>query len=157
MQSTRDGAGVYFPPPIIYLAGLAIGIVAGRLLHLPRPGFDALVRDLLGGALIVAGTFVMFAGAGLLSRRRTAIIPFKPASCLVRSGIFGVTRNPMYLGMALAYAGIAVLFDSLGALVMLAVVVAIIWTQVIAREEAYLYRAFGADYLAYKAKVRRWL
>ena len=62
------------------------------------------------------------------------------------SGIFGVTRNPMYLGMALAYAGIAVLFDSLGALAMLAVVVAVIWTQVIAREEAYLYPAFGADY-----------
>ena len=66
MQSTQDGAGVYFPPPIIYLAGLAIGIVAGRQLHLPRLGLDALIRDVLGGALIAAGIFAMFAGAGLL-------------------------------------------------------------------------------------------
>ncbi len=112
MQTTQDGAGVYFPPPIIYLAGLAIGILAGRQLHLPHLGLGAPVRDLLGGVLTVAGIFVMFAGAGLLTRRRTAVIPFKPASCLVSSGIFAITRNPMYLGMALTYAGLSVLFDS---------------------------------------------
>ena len=90
-------------------------------------------------------------------RRRTAIIPFKPASVLVNSGIYGWTRNPMYLGMALAYGGLAVLFNSLAALIVLPIVLAVVQTQVIAREEAYLERAFGREYLAYKSQVRRWI
>ena len=84
-----------------------------------------------------------FAGAGLFLRNRTAIIPFKPATRLVTSGVYRWTRNPMYLGMALTYAGLAFLLNSLTALVLLLVVIAIVQRQVIAREEAYLERAFG--------------
>jgi len=63
----------------------------------------------------------------------------------------------MYVGMALTYAGVAIFVNSLAALVLLPVVLAIIQTQVIAREEAYLERAFGHDYADYKKQVRRWL
>ena len=157
METAQDGAGVRFPPPLIYIIGLAIGIYAGRALSLPDLGLGPRLRDLFGGALLLAGVIVMFAGAGLLRRRKTNIIPFKPATCLVDTGIYGVTRNPMYLGMALAYAALAILLDSLGALLLLPVVIGIMQTQVIAREEAYLERAFGRDYLAYRGRVRRWI
>lgn len=63
----------------------------------------------------------------------------------------------MYLGGALLYAGLALLFKSLGMAILLAPLVVIIHTQVIAREERYLERKFGGDYLAYKRKVRRWI
>ena len=63
----------------------------------------------------------------------------------------------MYLGMALIYAGLAVGFDGPLALVLLPVVLIIIRTQVIAREERYLEDKFGDEYRAYKARVRRWL
>jgi protein-S-isoprenylcysteine O-methyltransferase Ste14 len=107
--------------------------------------------------LALAGLFVSFAGAGVFMQHRTAIIPFKPASSLVTAGIYGWTRNPMYLGMALTYVGLAVLSNSLSAMVLLPVVLLIIQLQVIAREEAYLERAFGSAYAAYKKQVRRWI
>jgi len=90
-------------------------------------------------------------------RRGTAILPFKPASNLVTSGILGWTRNPMYVGMAVFYVGLAIALNSVASLVLLPVVLAIVQTQVIAREEAYLERAFGEDYVAYKKRVRRWI
>jgi len=152
-----DGPRVHFPPPLIYIGGLAVGWFVGRELHLPSLGLGRGPREIVAAGLIIAGMAVMTAGAGLFMRRRTAIIPFKPASVLVNSGIYGWTRNPMYLGMALAYGGLAVLFNSLAALVVLPIVLAVVQTQVIAREEAYLERAFGKEYLAYKGQVRRWI
>lgn len=157
METVRDGARVLFPPPLIYLGGLALGIVAEHLMNLPTLGLQSTVRELSGGILAVLGQVVSFAGAGTFRRRGTAVLPFKPASCLVTSGIYRWTRNPMYVGMAVTYAGVAIFVNSLAALVLLPVVLAIIQTQVIAREEAYLERAFGNDYAAYKKKVRRWL
>lgn len=156
MDRTADGANVRFPPPLIYIAGLALGVIAGRFLNLPTLGVSLAMRRIAGIGLDVVGLLVMFAGAGLFVRRRTAIIPFKPASTLVTSGILGWTRNPMYLGMAVFYVGLAVLLNSLAALVLLPLVLAIVQTQVIAREEAYLERAFGDEYRAYKTAVRRW-
>jgi protein-S-isoprenylcysteine O-methyltransferase Ste14 len=157
MRTDTDGANVRFPPPLIYLGGLALGFFAGRLFNSPGLGLQVEVRYFLGGLVTLVGLIVNFAGAGLFLRRRTAIIPFKPASCLVTSGIYRWTRNPMYLGMALIYAGIAILLNSLLALILLPLVLVIIQTQVIAREEAYLERTFGDEYLAYKHRVGRWL
>lgn len=157
MKTSSDGARVHFPPPLIYLGGLALGLTAARLLNLPGFALEPAVRDLLSGALMVVGLAVMFAGAGLFLRRGTAIVPFKPASCLVTSGIYRWTRNPMYLGMALLYLGLSILLDCLPALVLLPLVLAIVQKAVIGREEAYLERAFGDDYLAYRNRVRRWI
>jgi protein-S-isoprenylcysteine O-methyltransferase Ste14 len=157
MTNATDGANVRFPPPLIYVAGLAIGVAAQRILYLPALGIPMVIRSAGGGVLDVIGFLVMFAGAGLFMRRRTAILPFKPASSLVTSGILGWTRNPMYLGMAIFYVGLAVILNNLAALFLLPLVLATVQTQVIAREEAYLERAFGHDYLAYKNRVGRWL
>jgi len=156
MVSTTDGANVRFPPPLIYLAGIALGMAAQRLLHLPDLGLAPVTRNVAGGALDLIGFLLMFAGAGLFMRKRTAIIPFKPASTLVTSGILGWTRNPMYLGMAVFYVGLSIMLNSIASLVLLPLVLAVVQTQVIAREEAYLERAFGAEYLVYKSRVGRW-
>jgi protein-S-isoprenylcysteine O-methyltransferase Ste14 len=63
----------------------------------------------------------------------------------------------MYLGMAVAYLGLSLGSASLSALVLFPVTIALIHTQVIAREERYLTAKFGEQYLEYKAHVRRWL
>jgi protein-S-isoprenylcysteine O-methyltransferase Ste14 len=157
MEKASDGARVRFPPPLIYVAGLALGVAADRFGHLPRLGLPLTLRDIAGFGLVVAGFAVSFAGAGLFMRRGTAIIPYKPATQLVTSGIYSWTRNPMYLGMALIYAGVAIFMNSLAALVLLPLVLMTIQTQVIAPEEAYLERAFGDDYVAYKKRVRAWI
>jgi protein-S-isoprenylcysteine O-methyltransferase Ste14 len=96
---------------------------------------------------------------GILTFRRhhTAIIPHKPASTIVTDGPYRFTRNPMYVGLALQFAGVSLLLDSWWAIALLPVVVAIIDRSVIAREERYLASAFGADYGAYRLRVRRWI
>ena len=157
MEKVSDGAKVRFPPPLIYLAGLVLGILGDRLLHLRTLGLQPNIRDTLGFIFVVAGLLTSSAGAGLFVQHRTAIIPYKPASQLVTSGIYRWTRNPMYLGMALIYLGVAILLNSLAALILLVPVLAIIQSQVIAREEAYLERAFGNEYVAYKRRVRAWI
>lgn len=157
METTSDGANVRFPPPAVYAVGLAIGVVAGRLLQFPGLGLASAVRELLGLIFAVVGIAASMAGAGLFVHRRTAIIPYKPASCLVTSGIYRWTRNPMYLGLALIYVGVAGLLNSLAAILLLPLVLAIIQVSVIAREEAYLERAFGSEYLTYKRRVRPWI
>lgn len=157
MNQQSDGANVRFPPPLIYLGALILGIIIGRSLKLPGFGIDTDARDLIGWLLVTVGLVVGFAGFGLFRRLGTAVIPYKPASRLVTSGIYRWTRNPMYLGIALLYAGIGLFFDSILALVLLLLVLAIIQTQVIAREEAYLEREFGDEYRTYKARVRRWI
>lgn len=157
MDKAPDGANVRFPPPLIYVAGLALGIIAERFLHLPSLGLPLATRSIGGIGLDVVGFLVMFAGAGLFLQRRTAILPFKPASSLVTTGILAWTRNPMYLGMAIFYVGLAVILNSLAALILLPLVLATVQKQVIAKEEAYLERAFGPEYIAYKKRVARWL
>lgn len=157
MRDNTNNANVRFPPPLIYLSLLVLGIFAGRRLHLPRLGLESNLETMIGLAVMLIGTLVIFSAAGLFVRYRTAIIPHKPATRLVTTGIFHWTRNPMYLGMALLYCGLAIFFDSLLGLLLLPVVLLVIQTQVMAKEEAYLERTFGDEYRAYKTSVRRWI
>ena len=68
-----------------------------------------------------------------------------------------MTRNPMYLGLAFVYLGVAVAGQSVWALILLPVVLAIIQRRAIEPEEAFLEKRFGVNYVSYKEMVRRWL
>lgn len=83
--------------------------------------------------------------------------PYKPSQAIVTDGPYKLTRNPGYLGMALTYTGISVLANAPWALVPLPIAVTVIDRGVIAREEQYLERKFGAPYVEYKRRVRRWI
>ena len=81
----------------------------------------------------------------------------KPVSSLVQDGPFRYSRNPGYLSLTMLYAGIAILRNALWAILLLPLVVYVIQREVIEREERYLERTFGEEYLAYKRRVRRWV
>jgi protein-S-isoprenylcysteine O-methyltransferase Ste14 len=98
------------------------------------------------------GTFVRAFG-----RAGTPMDPGSPSQAIVTDGPYRMTRNPAYLGMALTYTGIAIVSSAPWALVPLPVVIAVIDRGVIAREERYLERKFGARYTDYKRRVRRWV
>lgn len=157
MTEAADHANVRFPPPLIYLIALLLGIFAGRALSLPLFGMASNARILIASAFALSGAIVILSGARLFLRHGTAVIPHRPATRLVTTGVYRLTRNPMYLGMALLYVAFAIVFDSLLALVLLPVVLVVIQTHVIAKEEAYLQRKFDDEYLAYKTRVRRWI
>jgi protein-S-isoprenylcysteine O-methyltransferase Ste14 len=81
----------------------------------------------------------------------------KPVPRLTTEGPFRYSRNPSYLALAMIYAGIASVRNSLWVILLLPLVVMVIQREVIGREERYLERAFGEEYVAYKAQVRRWV
>lgn len=156
MAVDTDSAKVTFPPPLVYLGMLLIGLVLDR--YLPWSlGLSAIGRYLGGGLLFIAGAIYLLSASGGFRRAGTDLKPWKTTSAIVAEGVYARTRNPMYLGMALVYAGIALVFSSLGALILLPLVILIIRTQVIAREERYLESKFGEEYLQYTSRVRRWL
>lgn len=151
-----DSPRVTFPPPLVFLGfwllGLLIDRFGGFVLPLNPP-----VRIAAVALLVTLGLLIVFAAIFRFGQAGTDPKPWKSSSVFVRKGIYGITRNPMYLGMALAYLGLAMGAASPSALVLFPVVVAAIHTQVIAREENYLEAKFGEEYREYKAHVRRWL
>jgi protein-S-isoprenylcysteine O-methyltransferase Ste14 len=154
-MNSQDTAGVVAPPPLIFLAGLVVGFGLEALL----PGVDlpAWLEWGVGGLLVVAGLGLLMWFNTLFSRSGTAVEPWKPTTTIVTGGPYRFTRNPAYLGMALTYIGIAVLSSAVWVLLPLPVVIAVIDRGVIAREERYLERKFGEEYLAYRRRVRRWI
>lgn len=152
MAEVDRGAGVMFPPPLIFIGVALIGPVIDRLLGLPP-------LPIPGGLSIIflfPGFILIGIAIGLFRRRGENPVPSTPTSGIIDTGIYARTRNPMYLGMAIAYLGIAILLHSMPSLLLLPVAIILINTQVIAREERYLEAKFGAAFVAYKARVRRW-
>jgi protein-S-isoprenylcysteine O-methyltransferase Ste14 len=155
MVTDQDTAGVVAPPPLIFLAGLIVGFGLEALL--PGADLPAWLQWGLGVILIAAGLGLLLSFNTLFSRKGTAVEPWKPTTAIVTTGPYRFTRNPAYLGMALTYIGIAVTSSALWVLVPLPFVLAVIDRGVIAREERYLERKFGEEYLGYKRTVRRWV
>ena len=111
-----------------------------------------------GWALIGVGGAIIGAAVLQFRRAHTTVDPTRPAraSALVRTGIFGYSRNPMYLGMAVGLCGGAVLLGSLSPWLVVALFVPLLtWLQ-IRPEEAVLATLFGRDYLDYCRQVGRW-
>jgi protein-S-isoprenylcysteine O-methyltransferase Ste14 len=149
-----DNPGIKVPPPLIYLLPLVLGLILDRKAHLPF--LPSGVVRVVGWPLIGGGVPI---GGWWRRTMRDVDAPVRndrPVPSLTTAGPFGYSRNPAYLGLAMIYAGIAVLRNSLWAILFLPLVVYVIPREVIEREERYLERTFGEEYLAYKARVRRW-
>ena len=150
-----DTAGVVAPPPLIFLAGLAAGFGLEALLS--GGTLPGALRWPVGGLALVGGIALQTSFIVAFGRKGTSVEPWKPTTAIVTTGPYRLTRNPAYLGMALIYVGIALLADAPWALVPLPFVLVVIDRAVIAREERYLERKFGREYLDYKARARRWI
>ncbi|WP_129791279.1 isoprenylcysteine carboxylmethyltransferase family protein [Sphingosinicella sp. CPCC 101087] len=157
MKIEEDSAQVRLPPPLLYLGFLLLGFVAELGIDLRTLGIGSMLRWGAGALLFAGGVALVASAIGLFKRAGTPAPPWTTTTGIVTTGVYGHTRNPMYIGMALIYAGLAVGLDGPIALILLPLVMVIIRTQVIAREERYLDAKFGQQYRAYKARVRRWL
>jgi protein-S-isoprenylcysteine O-methyltransferase Ste14 len=143
---------------------LAVGVILGGLMWLIRSAAPALTvpfpgRQVIAGVAVIAGTMVI--GLGILSFRRakTTVNPMKPdsASSLVVSGIYGMTRNPMYLGFFVILIGWAIFLSNALAFVCLPLFILYMNRFQIQPEERALASLFGEDFAAYRLRVRRWL
>jgi protein-S-isoprenylcysteine O-methyltransferase Ste14 len=151
-----DVAGVIALPPFIFLGFLVVATILEQVAPLPVPTAHALARYLAGAALAVFGFVLIGMGTRRFLVAGTNIPPTLPATALVIDGIYGWTRNPLYLGTTLVYLGLAVAAGSLWAVLLMVPLLWVINAGVIAREERYLERKFGDAYREYKARVRRW-
>ena len=151
-------AGVIARPPLLFLAALLLGLALDRLLSFPftMPGSGP-ARWAVAGSFILIGLALAAAGIRNFSRAATPVPTNEPTRALVTTGIHGWSRNPIYLGLFLVYAGIGIATRSPWALVLTVPLAITIRYGVVAREEAYLERRFGDAYRGYKARVRRWL
>ena len=155
--TNKDVPGVVMRPPFIFAVFLALGIA----LHLTWPvtmvttSFP--LRVGLGASLALLGVVLAMSGRFQLRRARTQSSPFRPATSVVVEGPYRFSRNPMYLGMSLIYAGIAFGANSAWMLGLLIPLLIVLHYGVIVREEAYLERKFGNSYLEYRKAVRRWI
>ena len=156
-SSQRDNAGVIAPPPLIFLGVLAIALAIDWLIAGPSLGMSYGLRMLMAAILLIPGAALLFAAGARFSAAKTSIPPWRPSTALVTTGIYHYTRNPMYLGMTLAYVALSLFADSLIALLALPVALAVMHRGVIAREERYLEGKFGESYRAYMGQVRRWI
>ena len=158
-MSARDGAAVRFPPPLIPLFTILLGIGLDRLWPI-RPGFQlpAPARYWVGGLIVAGATLGLGLWPVILFRRSgQSEIPWTPTPSIVERGPYRFTRNPMYLQMVLVCIGVAVLLWNAWILLLVPLCAWALQRFAIRPEEAYLERKFGAGYLAYKQRVRRWL
>jgi protein-S-isoprenylcysteine O-methyltransferase Ste14 len=153
-----SNAGVRFPPPFLFVIGFLVGWAFDRYWHaLPLSRFAGSALKPFGWSSLAVGVILAAWGMVTFRRAKTAIHPHHSASQLVTHGPYRFTRNPMYTGLTLQYLGGSALLDSAWPIILLPIVILVLVHAVISREEMYLRDAFGAEYTAYVASVRRWL
>ena len=140
-------------PPLVYGAAMVTGVFLEFGWPLP---FPRLLAALLGSVLVVVA--VVVPAYAIRQFQTAAPVPGnKPTTVLVRTGPYRCSRNPIYVAFSLFQLGIASWVNSGVADRHLIAAVALMAAVVIPREERYLERRFGADYVDYKRSVRRWL
>jgi len=154
-QEPKDNPDVIAFPPLIYGSALLIGLVVNNFV--PIQFLVGTFNIWLGVLLIsVAGPLVLSA-VRVMRRAQTTFYFQKPTTSIVTEGPFRFSRNPAYLALTMLYLGIALLINSIWVFLMIVPTVIVMQQGVIKREERYLERKFGEEYLRFKEQVRRWI
>ena len=154
MTETGSGEKV-IRPPLFFLGGLAIGF--GLEHFWPSTFVPLALRWWIGGPLVALSLLLLAAAWWALARHATSIDHRRPTTAIVDDGPYARSRNPVYVSMTLFVAGVATMADSLWVLATAVPAALLVDRLVITREESFLEVKFGAAYLDYKARVRRWL
>jgi protein-S-isoprenylcysteine O-methyltransferase Ste14 len=159
MNKTKDSPGVFIPPPLIYAAFFLLSFLLQGYLTIKRAFFfHSMAANIVGIIIIISGQ-VVFGIPALRQffKTKNTLVLIKPANSLQTTGIYSMSRNPMYVGLLFIYLGMAFIFGNWWTIFLLPILIIVITYRVILPEEKYLTRAFGDDYADYKKKVRRWI
>jgi len=151
----RDAPGVVTLPPLIYGAFFLLGL--GLEYMWPTSVAAGWIGYLAGGSLAAASFAFAIPAIWHFRKAGTHLDVRRPTTAIVVAGPFRYSRNPIYLALTLLYLGLGVGANSLWVLGLVFPVLAVMHVGVIAREERYLERKFGEEYLTYKRAVRRWI
>ncbi len=140
--------------PPVWL-GVFIALAVLQSIHLPLLPLGRF-GEMLGARLVVAGLAVFVLALVQFRRHRTTVLPREEPQAMIRTGIYALSRNPIYLADAMILAGVALWLDA-ASLLLVPLFMAVIRVRFIAGEEAVMRRRFGAAYDDYTSRVRRWL
>lgn len=155
MNEHRDRADVKIHPPVLLVIHFLAAYFLNRFVTLSFPFPKILVW--VGYALILIGLGLAFSAVSQFVRARTTLDPHGSVSEIVTGGVYGFSRNPIYLGFFCLLVGFPFIFGSYWGLILSPLLVLWMNVLVIQREEAYLEKKFGETYTSYKSRVRRWL
>ena len=147
---------LYVPVPWVFVLTYLLGVVLEHVHHGTISPTAALISKTAGTVLFAVGAGVAGWGLVLFGKAKTTTVPGKLSGRLVTWGPYRFTRNPMYVGLVLAYLGEAGLLKQIWPVVLLPFTVAYIDWTVIPVEEAKLEEAFPDEYKQYRLQVRRW-
>ncbi|WP_195820571.1 methyltransferase family protein [Roseobacter sp. MH60115] len=147
----------WFDVPPVWLVGFAVlawlqSQYVSFDLSLAHP-----VTLLLAGLFVGAGIVLTLLAVMEFRRHKTTIIPHETPDSLIQSGVFGRSRNPIYLADVLILAGLCLWWDAVLALALVPILVWVLERRFIVPEENRMRRVFRADFARYEQKVRRWL
>jgi len=157
VQSPQGGARVRFPPPLVFLGFLLVGVFVHSVvlpLRFPLPRSITFAA----GALLVVAAIALFAITLRLFRATGQHPrPWLPTPSLIVEGPYRFSRNPIYLAMTLAQIGLGLLLDDAWIVALSAASLTAVHFIAVRPEEAYLLDHFGEPYRRYLATVRRYL
>jgi protein-S-isoprenylcysteine O-methyltransferase Ste14 len=153
----KDHPGVYVPPPLLYVIVFLSGIALQKYYPLPSAFFGSATANILSGIFIALAVLLLMSSIRQFIVSKNTLIPIKPATSLQTTGIYAITRNPMYTGLLALYIGITFIAGSWWDFILLPLLVVVVQVFVIKKEEKYLERKFGDTYTRYRRKVRRWI
>lgn len=155
MNSKTDHPQIRIDAPVLLAITILITIVLQRFV--PLPFLPSLPSRIIGAILFIGGISIGIPAFRGMLKAKTSPNPHRPTDALVFEGTYRITRNPMYLSMLVIYAGISIFVQNPWFIVFLPILAWLFTTWVIIPEEKYLEQKFGADYLDFKARVRRWI
>jgi protein-S-isoprenylcysteine O-methyltransferase Ste14 len=158
MVNFAETPGVIAPPPVIAVAAIVLGLILDQLLpsNIVASVLTFWLRIVIGTILVLAGGTLAVSAAQRFQAIGTNVPPWKPSLQLATTGIYTRMRNPMYVGTMLLILGIGMWLTSDWILILLIPTGIILHYGVVLREERYLEKTFGDDYLRYKESVSRW-
>jgi len=145
------------PPPVIFFIFLILGYGANRIMPVDFIFSAWAVRLLVGMPILMISGIIALTATMVMMKSKTAINYNNPTTKFLLTGPFGFTRNPLYLSLLLAMFAIAVIANSLWYIIFLVIMFFVFNFGIVAREERYLAKNFGDEYIQYKRKVRRWI
>ncbi|MFI5013758.1 MAG: methyltransferase family protein [Hyphomicrobiales bacterium] len=158
MGGKVDASSDFVWPPAIYASAAVIAGILSWLLPLPPFLSEAggWLWPAMGALVFLCGVALAVAARQRFSSAGTEVRPTRPTTVIVQQGVYGHTRNPMYLGMTLMLLGLGIASRSTWFLLALVIAVYAVTKLAIEREERYLDAKFGDTYRAYRARVPRW-
>ena len=147
---------LHVPVPWVFVLAYLLGVIPEHALHRTISPTAASVSTIAGAVLFAVGAVIAGSGLVLFHKANTTTVPGKLSCKLVTWGPYRLTRNPMYVGLILAYLGETGLMKQIWPVAFLPFVIAYLNWTVIPLEESKLEEVFPEEYMQYRSRVRRW-